>query len=424
MSEQFVEVYIKKFYTMTCVAFSLDGQQIATGSQNGRTYIWDTNTQERIKELHDYDSAVSHLTYSKNGRLLATGSVDEDKVCIWNMETEERIWLDSIESINSFAFSIDGKYIATGADRNLQIWDTSNGELLHSLEAGGNPLVAFSLTTVACSQDASIQLWDAVGGTILHDIRPAHKDLITAIAINDTTLMTVSDDGYIKLWNIELAVETLIFRTSYYNFTSVSFSPDGNSIATACSRRNNDDDDIVVPRPLIVLFDITQGKISDRIILPDRSDSIETLEYCQDGRLMGFGGMYSSETATATQVIIWDSFPVAPVAPVEPVADLYLDQDTGFNVGDDDGYDSPGAYQSQGFVPAESIRQILRSNLAGKKQKLHQTKNNKKQTKNHKKQTKNHKNNNNKNNKKQTKNHKKQTKNNKNKPRTKNKFKR
>jgi hypothetical protein len=212
-------------------------------------------------------------------------------------------------------------------------------------------------------------------------------------------------------------VETLIFRTRYYNFTSVSFSPDGNSIATACSRRNDDDDDIVVPLPLIVLFDITQGKISDRIILPDRSDSIETLEYCQDGRLMGFGGMDRSEPATATQVIIWDSFPVAHVAPVEPFADLYLDQDTGFNVGDDDGYDSPGAYQSQGFVPAESIRQILRSNLAGKKQKLHQTKNHKKQTKNNKKQTKNHK----KQTKNNKKNHKKQTK---NKPRTKNKFKR
>jgi WD40 repeat protein len=47
----------------------------------------------------------------------------------------------------------------------------------------------------------SIQLWNAIGGVILRDIRPAHDDLITAIAINDTTLMTVSDDGYIKLWN-------------------------------------------------------------------------------------------------------------------------------------------------------------------------------------------------------------------------------
>ena len=424
MSEHFVEVYIKKFYKMTCVAFSLDGQQIATGSQNGRTYIWDTNTQKIIKELHDYDSAVSHLTYSKNGRLLATGSVDEDKVCIWNMETEERIRLEEpIESINSFAFSIDGQYIATGADRNLQIWNTSNGELLYSLEAGGNPLVAFSLTTVACcSQDASIQLWDAVEGTILHDIRPAHEDLITAIAINGTTLMTVSDDGYIKLWNIELAVETLLFITRYYNFTAVSFSPDGNSIATACSRRNDDDDDdddddIVVPLPLVVLFDITQGKISDRIILPDRSDSIDVLEYCQDGRLMGFGGMDRSEPATATQVIIWDSFPVAHVAPVEPFADLYVEQDTGFNVGDDDDDDDdfPGAYRSQGFIPAERIRQILRSNLAGKKQKQTKNKNkkqtknkNKKQTKNNKnkKQTKNHKNHKNNKNKKQTKNHK------------------
>src|SRR5438045_3258029 len=92
------------------VEFSPDGERLVSALNNNTVQIWDAKTRVQQK-LESHTKLVNSVTFSSDGRLLASFSKIESMLQIWSVETTvlkhklegHRDW------VNSAMFSPDGR---------------------------------------------------------------------------------------------------------------------------------------------------------------------------------------------------------------------------------------------------------------------------------------------------------------------------
>ena len=73
------------------VAFSPDGNTLASGSAGGKIRLWDVRTHRQLgKELTGTQGQVNSIAFSPNGSTLASGGSDA-RVRLWDVHTHHEI---------------------------------------------------------------------------------------------------------------------------------------------------------------------------------------------------------------------------------------------------------------------------------------------------------------------------------------------
>jgi WD40 repeat protein/uncharacterized caspase-like protein len=112
----------------------------------GQVVLWDVATGRELGALKGHGKGVTQVTFSRDGRLLASSSSD-NTIRIWDVATQRELRTMSghTANIDSLAFSPDGKLLASaGGDGGTFLWDTTTGEhllTLISLDDGGEWMV-------------------------------------------------------------------------------------------------------------------------------------------------------------------------------------------------------------------------------------------------------------------------------------------
>jgi WD40 repeat protein len=115
---------------------------------------------------------VTSLSFSPDGRTLASTSVDEDRIRVWDLANGKERFPDRSPSVplGSFLFTPDGKtLIAGGRDGSLHVFDARTGVLQRTIDAhrsrvGDIALLADGRTLLSVGASGTAKLWDAATG--------------------------------------------------------------------------------------------------------------------------------------------------------------------------------------------------------------------------------------------------------------------
>jgi WD40 repeat-containing protein SMU1 len=199
--DPYATVKFGKKATAESAVFLPDATGLVTGSSDGLIEIWDAdmNYQQLKTDLpyqqtgheellgHDNDTAVTALTVSNDGLLLASGSTD-GMVKVWKVDTGKclrQIPAHQDSCVSCIAFSPDASHILTAShDGTSREFGLRTARMLKEFRGHGSYVTfcayqllsssssSSQLLVVTGSADGTVRLWDGKTSDIVRVLRP------------------------------------------------------------------------------------------------------------------------------------------------------------------------------------------------------------------------------------------------------------
>ena len=292
------ETFIEHGSSVMSVAFSPDGQRLASACLDGFVRLWDVANQRRRISL-THEGWVRTVAFSPDGRTLASGGGDQlGRVVFWDVRTEQEIaTFTGHESIvESVVFSPDGKYLVSASrDNAVILWDVPRQRMHRKLTKHNNVVYAAAFSPdgqvlATSSRDRTIKLWHVDSGENFANLNLRTDQYVYAEALGFSPdgkyLASACVDHTIRLWDTENHHAVATLRGHDGGVTSVAFSPDGETLASGSRDRTvllwdlphfNIVLDNIVPEPQPVVVDTTPPNIV--ILSPTERVVPSTVDY-------------------------------------------------------------------------------------------------------------------------------------------------
>lgn len=233
-------VVIDERNNFDALAFSPDGQTVASGDYFGRVTLFEMNSGKSFAELDAHEHFITQLHYSPDGRYIATSSL-ETNVKLWDVRTQELIRTfpnPDADEVFALAFSADGRYLVSGSFRGgLWLWDVESGDRVRGYVGHQSPVNAVAIDPqdkfiVSGSFDETLKVWDVQTGLLRRTLQ-GHTDAVSDVAISPDgkTIASSSRDRTIRLWDADTG--TAIATLEGAAFRRVAFVPDGRLLVGA-----------------------------------------------------------------------------------------------------------------------------------------------------------------------------------------------
>ena len=281
------------------LTFSPDGKTLASGSRDGTIRFWDAHTGVAKKVFTGHSQEVRSIVFNPNGDIIASGCAS-GIIRLWNVGTRQliRTLNDSkngqINSAYSIVFSADGKTVFSGTDDGIHLWNAHTSEHKKTLTGHTDWVNTIALSSggnilASGSGDTTIRLWDAHTGKEKRTLI-GHKKSINSLAFNPdgTILASAGVGGTVRLWDVATGKNKMALIGHKKHVESVSFSPDGRTLASGDGYG------------VIHLWNIDTGKIKRTVTLDPGTDGIYSLAFSPDGRTLASG-------CAAATIRLWDA---------------------------------------------------------------------------------------------------------------------
>jgi WD40 repeat protein/tetratricopeptide (TPR) repeat protein len=255
-------------HPITSLAFSLDGQRLASSSGDQTARLWDTRTGKLVATLRGHAEAVAAVAFTPDGRQLATAGgpalgdlgTGRGEIKLWDAtvdDPEAVTFHGHTNLVVRLAFSPDSRLVASaGVDTSVGVWDVQTGEHLPwqphrgpatsvafspdgrwiasgAIDLEGKPLAGPPLPDLSQATKGEIKLWEARTG---REVRPLAGPVgpVRDLAFSpDGRLLAACGDRTVRVWDTATGVQRFVL-TGHRNKTyRVAFSPDGRRLASA-----------------------------------------------------------------------------------------------------------------------------------------------------------------------------------------------
>ena len=187
---------------LTPISFSPDSTMLATGGTRG-VKLWDVNTGRDVANIPiEPRTSVTHASFSPDDRTLAYRVSGEKFTRLWDVTTQTQTGIIENPSVDYWAFSPDGKVLASAAGRIITLWDVVTGQSIATLEGPLDRIrhITYSPdgnTLASASWDRTVRLWDIATNENIETFQG-----VKAAFSPDGTMLVVRKGGGLVVWNL------------------------------------------------------------------------------------------------------------------------------------------------------------------------------------------------------------------------------
>jgi WD40 repeat protein len=331
-------------------ATSRDGKILASmvGDSITTTTIklWEIETGRELRTLVSPEGELDSLALSPNGELIAACHRADDKdgpskIIIWNVTdgTLQRT-LAVTGFLREIRFSPDNKHLLaevsdlTEKKQQLfraRVWDIGSGQEVYGVTGGFHYFYSPEGSMLADSETSAVTIWNAATGAVINTLKdPAAQNIRPVIFLKEVAEGSEAERAGLKSGDRLISIDDRSFTTpeaytSYFaarkeyvlrvvrqsveqtlrfvktqdalgfkiasylpefKVTEVAFSPDGRTLATACSDET------------VKFWDVTKGTL--RRQLNGSAGEVRSLAFSPDGLLLATGNQQG-------EVFLWDA---------------------------------------------------------------------------------------------------------------------
>lgn len=201
------------------VDWSPDGAMLAAGlgSAAKEVTLWDVATGRQTLTLKGHAGSVYGVAWSPDGNVLATCSEDRT-VRLWDAANGQllRELTGHTHRIDGVAWSPDGKLLCSASwDDTLGVWDAASGNLVRKLAATRHDQCNSSWSfegerIVSGYEDSSIRVWDPRSGDQLYVLEGHTVEVISVSFLDRGRLLaSLGKRGAVIFWRTDTWVEVL-----------------------------------------------------------------------------------------------------------------------------------------------------------------------------------------------------------------------